>query len=337
MFNSIQEIKPNHINSGEYSYSNFKYKVSVIIPTYNRGYLVSNAIKSVLNQTYKNVEVVLVDDGSTDNTLAVIQPFLQLNNFKYFFQENKGRSYARNHGLNHAEGEFILFLDSDDYLELDAINTLVQLSQEYPEINIFSGGYRLYQIKKGYYFEIYKRQFNIHLRNIFIEQIQMMMLNMGNNMIRKSLIQASGGFNCSLEYAEDWELLLKICRFERVVSTTKNILNIYRHDDNSSFFNIQESVTSVAHLMINKLKKEDNKDEGVCRAIIELEKRLVMAYNRRNNKYKAIIYFIHVLKKDVRNFLNEIFFVREMLYMLIPANLLIIARGIQLKLISKKN
>lgn len=297
----------------------------------------SNAINSVLNQAYKNVEIVLVDDGSTDDTLAVIQPFLQLNNFKYIFQENKGRSFARNQGLIHAEGEFILFLDSDDYLELDAIDALVKLSLEYPVINIFSGGYRLYQIKNGQYFEIYKRKFDIHLRNIFIEQIQMMILNMGNNMIRKSLIEASGGFNCSLEYAEDWELLLKICRFEKVVSTQKNILNIYRHHDNSSFFNIQESVTSVAHAMINKLKMEDSQDNGIRKAIIELEKRLVMAYNRKNNKYQAIIYFLRVIRKDGRNVLKDMFFLREMFYMLIPTKLLIVARGIQLKLISKKN
>ncbi len=297
----------------------------------------SNAIKSVLNQTYKSVEIVLVDDGSTDNTLTIIQPFLQLNNFKYIFQENKGRSYARNQGLIHAEGEFILFLDSDDYLELDAINTLVQLSRDYPEINIFSGGYRLYQIKNGQYFELYKKQFNIHLRNIFIEQIQMMMLNMGNNMIRKSLIEASGGFNCSLEYAEDWDLLLKICRFEKIISTQKNILNIYRHHDNSSFFNIQESVTIVAHAMINKLKKEDSKEGGVRKAIIELEKRIVMAYNRKNNKYQAMIYFFHVLRKDRRNVLKDTFFIREIFYLLIPASLLIVARGVQLKLTSRRN
>ncbi|WP_317162950.1 glycosyltransferase family 2 protein [Pedobacter puniceum] len=306
------------------------------MPTYNRSHLVANAIESVLNQTYKNVEIVLVDDGSTDNTLAVIQPFLQLNNFKYIFQENKGRSYARNQGLSHTEGEFILFLDSDDYLELDAIDVLVKLSLEYPAINIFSGGYRLYQVKNGSYFEIYKRQFYIHLKNIFIEQIQGMILNMGNNIIRKSLIQASGGFNCSLDYAEDWELLLKICRYENVVSTEKIILNIYRHSDNSSFLHIQESVISVAYNMINKLKSEGIKDNLTKKIIIELEKRLIMAYNRKNDKFRAFILLLSVLKRDIKSLITNIFLYREIVYMFISANLLITARTMQLKLISKK-
>jgi glycosyltransferase involved in cell wall biosynthesis len=298
--------------------------------------LVSNAIKSVINQTYKNVQIILIDDGSHDDTAAVIEPFLQLDNFKYFFQENKGRSHARNRGLDYAEGEFILFLDSDDYLELDAIDNLVKLSIEYPEINIFSGGYRLYQIKGGSYFEIYKKQFSIYPNNIFIHQIREMVLNMGNNIIRTNLIKSCGGFDTTLDYAEDWELLLKICRYEKVVSTERIILNIYRHQDNSSFLDIQQSVIRVAYRMINKLKDEDIKDNFIRRAVIELEKRLIMAYNRKNDKYKAFILLLSVLKRDIKSLITNIFLYREIVYMFIPANLLITARTLQLKLISRK-
>jgi glycosyltransferase involved in cell wall biosynthesis len=278
----------------------------------------------------------LIDDGSHDDTVAVIKPFLQLDNFKYFFQEKKGRSHARNYGLNYAEGEFILFLDSDDYLELDAINNLVKLSIEYPEINLFSGGYRLYKMKGESYFEIYKKKFNINLKNIFIHQIQEMVLNMGNNIIRTNLIKSCGGFDTTLDYAEDWELLLKICRYEKVVSTEKIILNIYRHHDNSSFLDIQQSVIRVAYRMINKLKDEDIKDNFIIKAVIELEKRLIMAYNRKNDKYKAFILLLSVLKRDIKNLITNIFLYREIVYMFIPANLLIIARTLQLKLISRK-
>jgi glycosyltransferase involved in cell wall biosynthesis len=89
-------------------------KVSVIIPTYNRKKLVVRAIKSVINQTYRNWELIIVDDGSTDNTKEAIKPFLENKKIKYFYQKNKGVCAARNLGIQKAKGEYIALLDSDD-------------------------------------------------------------------------------------------------------------------------------------------------------------------------------------------------------------------------------
>lgn len=88
---------------------------SVIIPTYNRSKAVSEAVKSVLAQTYTNVEVIVVDDGSTDDTAAVIKALAaQDKRVVYIFQENQERSAARNNGISRAKGRFVCFLDSDD-------------------------------------------------------------------------------------------------------------------------------------------------------------------------------------------------------------------------------
>jgi glycosyltransferase involved in cell wall biosynthesis len=87
-------------------------KVSVIIPTYNREKFIGRAIESVLAQTYKNFEIVVVDDGSTDNTRKALEPFD--GKIKYIYQENGGSSSARNRGLQESTGEYIAFLDSDD-------------------------------------------------------------------------------------------------------------------------------------------------------------------------------------------------------------------------------
>ena len=89
-------------------------KISVIIPTYNRGKLVTKAIKSALNQTYNNIEVIVVDDCSTDNTEIEIK---KINDSRIKFiklKQKKGGNYARNRGVRIATGEFISFLDSDD-------------------------------------------------------------------------------------------------------------------------------------------------------------------------------------------------------------------------------
>ena len=85
--------------------------VTVIIPTYNRSNLLPGAINSVLDQTYKNVEIIVVDDGSTDNTAEIIKQF---EGIKYLYKENGGQGSARNEGLKHSTGDLIASLDSDD-------------------------------------------------------------------------------------------------------------------------------------------------------------------------------------------------------------------------------
>jgi glycosyltransferase involved in cell wall biosynthesis len=87
-------------------------KVSVIIPTYNRANYVTEAINSVLSQTYTNFEIIVVDDGSTDNTKEALRPYMGA--IRYIYQPNSGPSVARNRGVREATSEFIAFLDSDD-------------------------------------------------------------------------------------------------------------------------------------------------------------------------------------------------------------------------------
>jgi len=87
--------------------------VSIIIPTYNRTNMVKEAIQSVLEQTYTDYEIIVVDDGSTDNTRETVTALSD--KIIYIYQQNQGRSYARNHGISLAKGDYIAFLDSDDF------------------------------------------------------------------------------------------------------------------------------------------------------------------------------------------------------------------------------
>lgn len=98
--------------------------VSVIIPTYNRSALVKEAVESVLAQTLGDLEVLVVDDGSTDNTRKTIEAIAN-KRVRYFYKENGGVSTARNLGLKNAAGEYVAFLDSDDLWEPDYLNTMI--------------------------------------------------------------------------------------------------------------------------------------------------------------------------------------------------------------------
>ena len=91
-------------------------KFSIIVPTYNREKYIIKCIDSVLDQTYDNFEVIIIDDGSTDNTENLVKKY-QDKRIKYFKNENHGIGYSRNFGINKAKGDYIFFLDSDDYLE----------------------------------------------------------------------------------------------------------------------------------------------------------------------------------------------------------------------------
>lgn len=89
---------------------------SIIIPTYNRGHFISTAINSVINQSHNNWELLIIDDGSTDNTQELISDYTD-ERIIYIKQKNKERSAARNHGIRLAKGKWVCFLDSDDYYE----------------------------------------------------------------------------------------------------------------------------------------------------------------------------------------------------------------------------
>ena len=107
-----------------------KYLVSVIIPTYNRASFIERCIKSLVEQTYRPLEVLIVDDGSQDNTFKIIQKLVgdfESKDFKilYFYQENMGAPYARNKGIQESSGDWIQFIDSDDYVEGDQITKQV--------------------------------------------------------------------------------------------------------------------------------------------------------------------------------------------------------------------
>lgn len=102
-------------------------KVSIVIPVYNMGKKLVKCVETLINQTYHNLEIILVDDGSKDNSLQICQELERKDSrIRVFHQENQGAGPARNHGIDHATGKYIYFPDADDYLERNAIELLVQ-------------------------------------------------------------------------------------------------------------------------------------------------------------------------------------------------------------------
>ena len=113
-------------------------KFSVIIPVYNSEKTIKRALHSVQNQNYKNFEVLIIDDGSSDNTANICKEFVACDTrFKYHFQTNKGVSVARNNGIANASGEFIVFLDSDDAYSSHFLSALDEATSLHGDCNNF--------------------------------------------------------------------------------------------------------------------------------------------------------------------------------------------------------
>lgn len=116
-------------------------KISIIVPIYNVEQYLSRCVESLTAQTYKNVEIVLVDDGSTDSSGDIANELSKKDNrIVVYHKENGGLSDARNYGLKAATGEYILYVDSDDYIEVDACQKLVEKAQ--PGIDFVIGAYK---------------------------------------------------------------------------------------------------------------------------------------------------------------------------------------------------
>ena len=113
--------------------------VSVVTPTYNREKYLPEAIESVLGQSYPHLEYHIVDDGSTDNTPAMVERYLADGRVRYYRQERKGTGPARNAGLRHCRGDFICFMDSDDLWVRDKLETQVGILNDHPDYDIVYG------------------------------------------------------------------------------------------------------------------------------------------------------------------------------------------------------
>ncbi len=106
-------------------------KFSLVVPVYNVEDYVLKCLKSIDSQSYKNYEVIIVDDGATDNSANIIKKFIKnKKNFKYYQKENGGLSDARNYGVKYASGDYLLFIDSDDYVNKDLLQKLNELLEK---------------------------------------------------------------------------------------------------------------------------------------------------------------------------------------------------------------
>ncbi len=138
-------------------------EISVVLCTYNRAKYLDNAINSVINQTFKDWELIIVDDGSEDNTFEIVNPYIQkINNIRYLKHQNKKHCYAKNAGVQASFGNYITFLDSDDTYKPLHLESRLEYMKSHPEIDLIEGGFA--SEEDIWFADFYKSGQKIHMR-----------------------------------------------------------------------------------------------------------------------------------------------------------------------------
>ncbi len=178
--------------------------VSVVIPTYNRGWCLKEAIDSVFSQTYGEYELIVVDDGSTDDTGKRLT---QYNNITVITQQNRGVSAARNRGIASSRGDLIAFLDSDDLWLPEKLSTQVNFFMRHPEAEICQT--QESWIRNGKRMNPGRR--HVKTSGLFFERsLALCLVSPSAVMIRKRLLSTVGLFDETLPACEDYDLWLRI-------------------------------------------------------------------------------------------------------------------------------
>lgn len=203
--------------------------VSVVIPTYNREATIQRALESIMGQTYKNIEIIVVDDGSSDNTVKKIKEYEDERIILLCQSEHGGANRARNYGIRYAKGEFIAFQDSDDEWLPDKLEKQIcYMKQENYKVCFCS--YKLWNGNK-YINTIPDDYDNFDAGNIKQELLKHNIIGTPALVVHESVIKDIGGFDEKLPRLQDYEFVIRIIRKYEIGFLDIALLNAYRMEN----------------------------------------------------------------------------------------------------------
>lgn len=181
-------------------------KVSIIIPTFNRRDYITTALDSVLAQSYKDYEIIIIDDGSSDDTKEVLKPYQ--NNIRYFYQDNRGIPATRNKGIREAQGDYIAFLDSDDYWLPEKLKRQIECFKQNPHHGMVAT--RCSSITPDGRFRKKNRPGKSGW--VLTDLFKANFIRTSSAMIKKECFEKVGLFDESLPECEEYDLWLRITK-----------------------------------------------------------------------------------------------------------------------------
>ncbi len=269
-------------------------QISIIIPIWNRVTLISRAIDSVLAQTHLPDEIIVVDDGSTDNTSDMINR--QYPQVRLLFQENKGVSSARNLGIKAAQGEWIAFLDSDDEWKPEKIDKQMKTILDNPDHLIchtnetwVRHGVRVNPMQKH----------QKHGGYIFQRCLPLCIISPSSVMIHRSVFDDVGVFDESLPACEDYDLWLRICAKYPVLYLNEELITKHGgHTDQLSHAHWgmdRFRITALEKIITNPSLNQDDRDAAIATMLKKI--RIYLAGATRHGNTEHVTQFKSLLEQ----------------------------------------
>lgn len=263
-------------------------KISVILPVYNSQDYIQDTIKSVLKQTYKNFELIVVNDGSTDNTHSICEKLSQKDKrIKYFSKENGGVSDTRNFALIHASGEYVTFIDSDDLYEKDYLEVLIMNIEKY-NADLITCAYKTLS-NNSKIIDCCEEFLDCNFKD-YIEKLQPNFLfnQLWNKMFKMNIIRKNNlSFDTALDLGEDYKFNLEYIMLSNKQIYINESLYNYRITTNGLGFKYRKNSSEIKFYLLKKL--ED----------IYIENNYDMNYIYKNYLIQYIAYFSNIV--DVKN------------------------------------
>ncbi|MGJ1509306.1 glycosyltransferase family 2 protein [Sphingobacterium siyangense] len=271
---------------------------SVVIPLYNKEISINKTLKSVLNQTFKNFEIVLVNDGSTDGSLEAAKS-IEDSRIRIIEQQNGGVSSARNRGIKEARYEWILFLDADDFWTIDHLETIREMQNLYPQDYVFCTSFVRNNQKSP---TVDSSEITV-IKDYFTEAIKYHFFWTSVTCINKIVFEKVGYFQKIYSRGEDLDLWMRIGRSGFTFIKSKKITGIYNVDTENkitqSKFNYNTSFLNSIHRGMRSFKSKSEKDY-----LLKVSFDSVLVFLRRcdiSSSMKTIYRYFIILIKPVQN------------------------------------
>ena len=276
-------------------------KVSIIIPMYNASKYIGECIQSVINQTHTNWELILIDDGSTDNTKSIIEPYLEDDRIRYFWQENGKQGKARNHGVRKTTGMFIGFLDADDKWHERKLDRQIEVFSKDKVDVVYSSGHS-FKIKDSDTQLLSKFGIKEGVqtgKQLIFDLIQKNYIPLTSVLMTKERFEEVGGFNENLKIqnAEDLNLWLKLADLNCKFYGLDESLFYYRKHENQSTnddpVSIQQAVHAIKEIDFKSINKEEKKHHLISFLMKQLR-------TQQENKTASFYINLKLLKAPLR-------------------------------------
>lgn len=202
--------------------------ISVVIPTHNRCDLVGRSIDSVLHQTYNDIEVIVVSDGSTDDTDVVVSKYENSDHrVKYVsYTPAKGGNYARNLGISHSTGEYVAFLDDDDTWFPEKLEKQLKVMEENPLVGlVYTGCHVIYVNEKVEYRSIPQKSGDL-LHDLLLDNV---VGSTSTVLVRKTIFEQSGVFDEKLGALQDYDLWIRIAKYAQIGVVSEELINYFNY------------------------------------------------------------------------------------------------------------